>query len=112
MADTAQPSVLGHQLFKFGAGCVARTVVHVNDLERPLTVQGLGNFRHKRSDIAGLVAYRHHNGDRRIDGRHKAMSYGARSSRATALMRPRDGPGYSRTLPSGPIAKPRWRCAK
>jgi hypothetical protein len=94
MADTTKPGMLGHQLLKLDFCSVAGTVVNINDLERPFAVQGFGDFRHKRSDIAGLVAYRHDNGDRRIDTRHNGMSYGARSSRATAFMRLREGPGY------------------
>src|SRR6476660_544575 len=92
--DKTQPGMPGHQLRKLRARRVARTVVNINDLERPLAVQGFGDFRHKRSDIAGLVAYRHDNGDRRIDTRHNGMSYGARSSRATVFTRLREGPGY------------------
>src|SRR5262245_6172646 len=94
VADTTKPGMLGHQLLKLGFRGVVGTIVNINDLERPLAVHGFGNFRHKRSDIAGLVAYRHDNGDRRIDARHNGMSYGARSSRATAFMRLREGPGY------------------
>ncbi len=94
MSDTTKPGMLGHQLLKLGFRSVAGAVVNINDLERPLAVQGFDNFRHKRSDIAGFVAYRHDNGDRRIDTRHNGMSYGARSSRAIAFMRLREGPGY------------------
>src|SRR5262245_39913535 len=104
--------MLGHQLIEFCAGIVIRSVVNIDNLEAPLPIECLGDFRHKRRDIAGFVANGHHDGDRRIDRRHGAMSYGARSSRATALMRLSEGPGYWRIIPSGSMANPSLRSAK
>jgi hypothetical protein len=87
VANAAQPRVLRHQSFQLCLGAVSRPVIDVNDLEGPLPFERFGDFSHKQRNIAGLIADRHHNGYRRIDCIHAAMSYGDRSPRATALMR-------------------------
>ena len=62
----AQVRVLRHQPLELGRGAVARAVIDIDDLEGPLPVERLGDFRHQGRDIAGLVAHRHHNGNRWI----------------------------------------------
>jgi hypothetical protein len=71
VAHAAQPGMQAHQPFQFGIGAVGGSVVDVNHLERPVALKRLGDFADQQRDVAGLVAYRHHNGHGRIVRIHR-----------------------------------------
>ena len=66
VANPAQPGVLRHQPLELGLGAVGRAVVDIDHLEAPLALERGRDLGHQRRDIAGLVAHRHHDGNRRI----------------------------------------------
>ncbi len=63
MPKRAQPRVLRLQRTELGLGAVGRSVVDVNDLVRPASVERSGDLRHQRRHVAGFVAHRHDDAD-------------------------------------------------
>jgi hypothetical protein len=48
---------------QLGLGTVGRTVIDIDDFERPLPFERRGDFRHQRRDVACLVTDRNDDGD-------------------------------------------------
>ena len=58
--------MLRHQALELVVGAVGRAVIDIDHLERPLARERGRDLGHQGRDIAGLVAHRHHDADRRI----------------------------------------------
>jgi hypothetical protein len=66
MPHTPQPGMQGDQPLEFGFGAIGRTVIDVDDLERPLAFERRGDFADERRNVVRLVAHRHDDGNRRF----------------------------------------------